>query len=386
MFLDRLIATNAPLAELALSWAADGVILPDTYLIDLDMIEKNARAMQSAADARSIALYFMLKQFGRNPLVGKRLAELEFAGAVCVDYREALVLLEAGVPLAHVGHLVQTPRAALGRILESRPHKMTVYSVEKAAEIGAEAAAQGFIQPIMLRVIGPDDVLYPGQYGGFSLKELPQTIDELEKIKGIRLAGACSFPCMLFSTETLDVEPLPNAFTVRAAAEQLRERGYDSIELNMPSNSCVHTVELVSTLGGTHMEPGHGLSGTTPYHAAHSDAAEGIGYAYVSEVSHNLGGHAYCYGGGHYRRGHTATALIGRSLDKACRTHVITPADENIDYYFELSNEAEVGDPVLMCFRTQMFVTRSRVAVVSGLSQGVPHLEGLFDTQGHQIG
>ncbi len=385
MFLDRLLETNAALAELALSWTADGTILPDTYLIDLDMIEQNARALKAAADARNIALYFMLKQFGRNPLVGKRLAELGYEGAVCVDYREALTLLEAGVPIAHVGHLVQTPHAALGRILEARPRIITVYSLEKAAEIGAEASAQGFIQPIMLRVLGPDDVLYPGQYGGFSLEELPQTIGELEKTKGIRIAGACSFPCMLFSAETHEVEPLPNAHTVRAAAEQLRKRGYDNLELNMPSNSCVHTVGLVSSLGGTHMEPGHGLSGTTPYHAAHSTAAEGVGYVYASEVSHNLGGHAYCYGGGHYRRGHVAAALVGRSLDTARRAQVITPADESIDYYFELSDEAKVGDPVLMCFRTQMFVTRSHVAVVSGLSQGAPRLEGLFDTHGRRI-
>ena len=133
------------------------------------------------------------------------------------------------------------------------------------------------------------------------------------------------------------------------------------------------------------MEPGHGLSGTTPYHATHSDEPEGVAYAYVSEVSHDLGDVSYCYGGGHYRRGHLSGALVGRSLDAACRVGAIPPTDESIDYHFELSRALPVGEPVLMCFRTQLFVTRSEVAVVSGLSEGKPCLEGIFDTQGRRV-
>lgn len=387
MFLDRLLKTNEPLAQLAFAWQQDGTVLPDTYLIDLDMLTKNAESIKAAADAHDIKLYFMLKQLGRNPILAHHLANLGYAGAVCVDFREALVMAEAGVPLGNVGHLVQTPRAAMERIVAARPDIMTVYSVEKAAEIGAAAKSQGFEQPIMLRVIGEGDMLYPGQYGGFPLVELGATVDAIEALPGVRIAGVCSFPCLLFSEEAGRVVPTLNADTVRRAAAALEARGYHDLQLNMPSASCTDTVGLVAELGGTHMEPGHGLSGTTPWHAcpAGANAPEGVAYAYVSEVSHNLDGRSYCYAGGHYRRGHLSSALVGTSLGSAKHVHVTPPADECIDYHFELSEPSRVDDGVLMCFRTQLFVTRSEVAVVSGLSHGKPQLEGIFDTQGHQL-
>ena len=82
MFLDRLVQTNAPLAELALAWEAGGTLLPDTYVVDLDMIRKNAQLIKDAADENGVSLYFMLKQLGRNPLVGRALAEMGYVRGV----------------------------------------------------------------------------------------------------------------------------------------------------------------------------------------------------------------------------------------------------------------------------------------------------------------
>lgn len=385
MFLDRLLATNPALADLALAWERDGVLGPDTYVLDLDAIRENARMMRAEADSFGISLYFMLKQIGRNPLVGLALAREGLAGAVCVDWREALVLAQAGVPLGNVGHLVQTPVSAIAPVLAARPEVMTVYSVEKARQIGAEATRQGFEQPVLLRVLDEGDTLYSGQYGGFALSGLERAVRELEAVRGVRIAGACSFPCFLCSEGTGEVEELHNAATVRHAVEVLKALGYEGLQANMPSVSCAHTVALAARAGATHLEPGHGLTGTTPYHATHPDACERVAYAYVSEVSHTLGGGSFCYGGGHYRRGHVHGAIVGDSAEKGVRMTVTPPTDESIDYHFALSEAAPVGTPVLMCFRTQVFVTRSEVAVVSGLSSGAPVLEGVFDSQGRRL-
>lgn len=381
MFLERLLNTNEPLVSVAFDMQQHGVILPDTYILDLDMITCNAEAMKKEADSYGIKLYFMLKQLGRNPLVAKRIQEIGFEGVVCVDFREALTMKENGIRLGNVGHLVQTPWAAMEEIVAAHPDIMTVYSVEKAKEIGKAAVRHGFVQPIMLRVLGKDDDLYPGQCGGFPLENLDAVVKEIERIDGVHIAGVCSFPCLLYSDEAHEVMPMPNAETVKQAAQRLEELGYKDLELNMPSVSCTATIPEVAKLGGTHMEPGHGLTGTTPYHRDH-DAVEGIGYVYVSEVSHSLGSKSYCYGGGHYRRSHVAGALVGISTSDMKVVHVTPPTDESIDYHFELSESCHIDDCVIMCFRTQIFVTRSEVAVVSGISTGAPKLEGIYDSQG----
>lgn len=386
MFLDRLLATNPALAELSLDWHASGVVEPDTYLLDLDTIRENARAMLAEATPRGVSLYYMLKQIGRNPLVAQALQEEGLAGAVCVDWREAQTFAATpGVRLGNVGHLVQTPVHALGRILAARPEVVTVYSLEKAAQVGAEAARQGFVQPLLLRVLDEGDTLYSGQYGGFYLRELPEVLERLEAMPGVRVGGACSFPCFLYDDAAGDVAELRNAETVRRAIAFMRERGYEDLQANIPSASCTHVVPMAAAAGATHIEPGHGLTGTTPYHAAHLDAVERVAYAYVSELSHNLDGRGYCYGGGHYRRGHVHGALVGNCLATARRVDVTPPTDESIDYHFELSEPGRVGEGVLMCFRTQVFVTRSQVAVVSGLASGAPVLEGVFDAQGRRV-
>ena len=64
---------------------------------------------------------------------------------------------------------------------------------------------------------------------------------------------------------------------------------------------------------------------------------------------------------------------------------MIPPTDESIDYHFELSENSKVGDTVIMAFRSQIFVTRSDVAVVSGIQTGQPRIEGIYDSLGKQI-
>ena len=99
----------------------------------------------------------------------------------------------------------------------------------------------------------------------------------------------------------------------------------------------------------------------------------------MSEVSHNFQGKAYCYGGGHYRRSHVKQALVGRSEETGRILSVLPPSDESIDYHFGLSRTCEVGETVVMAFRSQIFVTRSDVVLVEGISSGTPKIIGIYE-------
>ena len=112
MFLVTLFARTQPLERLGIEWQQNGVILPDTYLLDYDTILENARSIKQAGDANGVQNFFMLKQIGRNPLIARALTDMGYVGAVCVDFREALTMVENQIPLGNVGHLVQIPRAA----------------------------------------------------------------------------------------------------------------------------------------------------------------------------------------------------------------------------------------------------------------------------------
>lgn len=384
MFLQKTMTANRPLIDFAFAAHARGDLLPNTYLLDLDALTANASAMLATAREHSVSLYFMLKQLGCNPEVARRLTSLGFSGAVAVDSREALHYKHAGIPLGNIGHLVQIPDGALGELLDARPQIVTVYSLEKARKISALAGVRGMVQDVMLRVVGHDDMLYSGQVAGFPLEELPRVAEMLKALPHIRVAGVCAFPCFLYDELAGDILPTSNTDTVRTAAGILRELGCPITQLNMPSVTCTHAIPKVAAAGGTHAEPGHGLTGTTPWHLGH--AGETPALVYLSEVSHNYGGKGYCYGGGHYRRGHMAHALVGTSADSAKELGITPPDLDSIDYHFTLERPCAVGDAVVMAFRTQIFVTRSDLALVEGLSSGAPRVTALYDALGNRKG
>ncbi|NFF79507.1 YhfX family PLP-dependent enzyme, partial [Clostridium sporogenes] len=91
------------------------------------------------------------------------------------------------------------------------------------------------------------------------------------------------------------------------------------------------------------------------------------------------------YGGGNYRRSHMSKALVGKSIEDSIKVKASVPPLESIDYYITLRSNANVGDTVVMSYRTQIFVTRSSVAVVKGIKEGKPKLLGIYDSQGRKI-
>ncbi|HHX8195329.1 TPA: YhfX family PLP-dependent enzyme [Yersinia enterocolitica] len=382
MLLKALQKQNPALIEVALLLWKQGVIRPDSYVIDVDQVKQNASLLLETATRYGITLYLMSKQFGRNPLLCKLLLECGYQGIVAVDFKEARQLYQYNLPVAHVGHLVQIPSAMVDEVVSRQPEVITVYSIDKAREIAAAAVRQNKEQALLLKVCHHGDLVYPGQEAGFSLDELPTVIREIKTIPGIRLVGVTHFPCMLFDNEKGKTLPSPNLNTLIEAKSILEQQGIKVEQVNGPSATGVESLPQLVKWGVTHAEPGHSLTGTMPSNQQ-GNQPEHVAMLYLTEVSHCHQGKSYCYGGGYYRRGHLNNALV---YDQQWHTaKVVSPANDSIDYTLGLTEPFTIGSPVVMCFRTQIFVTRSDVVLVAGIQSGHPTLLGIFDSQGNTI-
>ena len=383
MFVERLQKDNPKFIEAIVRLQQAGKLLPDSYAVDMEQFRANAKAIVESANAKGIKLYFMLKQIGRNPVLGQELMKLGYAGAVVVDFKEAQVMMRHNIPIGNVGHLVQIPEGMVKEVVAYGPEVITVYTADKVRSISRAAAELGREQKLLIRVFGDGDMIYPGQTAGIHLNDLAAFIEEIRDLPGIRIAGITSFPCFLYSAEAGDIAPTANLQTVLKAKQILIEQGIEPEIINTPSTTCCRTLELMAEFGCNCGEPGHGLTATTPNHVD-SVQPEKACIAYVSEVSHNFDGLGYCYGGGFYRRSHVENALVGRSADALRPMKVIPPSVEAIDYHFGLSEGCCVGETVIMAFRFQVFVTRSDMVLIEGVSSGEPVVSGVWDSLGNQ--
>ena len=383
MFVERLQKDNPKFIEAIVRLQQAGKLLPDSYAVDMEQYRANAKAIVESANAKGIKLYFMLKQLGRNPVLARELVKLGYAGAVVVDFKEAQVMMRHNIPIGNVGHLVQIPEGMVKEVVAYGPEVITVYTADKVRSISRAAAELGREQKILVRVFGDGDMIYPGQTAGVHLNDLSAFLAEIRSLPGIRVAGITSFPCFLYSAEEDDIAPTPNLQTVLKAKDILIENGIEPQIINTPSTTCCRTLERMAEYGCNCGEPGHGLTATTPHHVA-SEQPERSCIAYVSEVSHNFDGLGYCYGGGFYRRSHVENALVGRSADALRPMKVIPPSVEAIDYHFGLSEGCAVGETVIMAFRFQVFVTRSDMVLLEGVSSGEPVVSGVWDSLGNE--
>lgn len=390
MFLPVTLKRNPTLVETAVNLHRRGEILPNTYVLDLDAIALNTRRLSQEADEAGITLYMMTKQIGRNPEVAKVIAQNGIEQAVTVDPWEAVTLGRAGVKLGNVGHLVQIPSHMVEMILDFRPKVVTVFSVTKAEEISRVAGKKGFTQDLLLKVVGENDVIYEGQQGGFKESELLAAAKEIHKLPSVRIVGVTAFPCFLFNSEKGDLEQTANAHTAIRCAERLTQELHITLEqINLPSATSVYSIPILAEIGATHGEPGHALTGTTPLHQQ-SGQTEIPAMVYVSEISHVYEDKAYAFGGGFYSRSNVKQAIVGKNMREMQHRFVnvreIPP--EYIDYYgtLEMGDQPiEVGDTVIYAFRTQIFVTRSEVALVEGIQNGKPRLKAIYDSLGKKL-
>lgn len=379
MFLTKTIEKNKRLIDVAISLHTQGLIEPDTYVIDVDQTLQNAKAILDRANEIGITLFFMMKQLGRNPYIAKKLIEIGYHSAVVVDYREAQVMMDNNIPLGNVGHLVQIPKFQLERILKYGTEVVTVFSLDKLKEINEICKKIGKIQNVIVKVIDDGDMIYPGQDGGIKLEELEKFVNSARQLPNIKLVGVTVFPAFLFDTKDEELSFTHNYETGMKAVDLLNRLGCPVTHVNMPSTTSSLTLKKMVGTPITHGEPGHGLTGTTPIHAS-IDCIEIPSIVYVSEISHCVNERSYCYGGGYYRRSHLKHALIN---DEIVETYPVQP--ENIDYYLGVHGSHPVSSTVVMAFRFQIFVTRSKVVLVENIKSSNPKIVGIYDSQGRLV-
>jgi predicted amino acid racemase len=394
VFLEVLRRRNPRFVETAISLHQQGQLPANTYVIDLDMVEANARIIKAEADRLNLKVLAMTKQMGRNPSFAQALITGGIDKVVAVDMAGARACKRAGMGIGHLGHLVQIPRSESAEAAGLEPDYWTVYTEEKAKEAARASAKIGREQPFLARIHARGDTFYRGHEGGFEAADIVELAETLDALPGARFAGITTFPALLFDQESRSVKPTPNLATLETAARQLMHAGRSGLEMNAPGTTSTRVLELLASAGATQCEPGHGLTGSTPWHAL-EDLPELPAALYLSEVSHLHGNDAYCFGGGLYIDpvfpSYDVKALVSSepTVSKDRLYSVEIPPPSAIDYYgmIDYSSRAKpaTGDSVVFGFRAQAFVTRANTAGVSGISRGEPKVEGIYDGLGNRI-
>ncbi|MEC5425213.1 YhfX family PLP-dependent enzyme [Virgibacillus sp. C22-A2] len=379
MFLDVTQRRNPELINAGITFHQSGEIPPNTYLVDVDVIKENTKMLAAMASKQNMELYFMSKQLGRFPEVAKIIAGSGITKAVAVDFDEGKVLADNGIPIGNIGHLVQPGKHQWQEVLSWKPEVVTIFSRERALQLSNAAITEGVCQDILLKVVGPDDNIYECQEGGIPLADLDLAIDQIQSLDGVTIVGVTTFPNLELAEDKNGMVPTNNLTTLLEAKKILAKKGIPIKQVNGPSGTSCETIPFLANQGVTHGEPGHGLTGTTPLHAFR-DLPEKPAIIYVSEVSHKYRENYQVIAGGYYGRSNMRGCLVGHDPNtihnQYVQAHQSNP--EAIDYYGSIESSSsftiEIGDTAIFAFRTQIFVTRSHVALVEGIQSGEPKL------------
>ena len=107
-------------------------------------------------------------------------------------------------------------------------------------------------------------MFYRGHEGGFAAEGVIETADALDRVAGARFSGITTFPALLFDTQSRKLVPTANFTTLERARAALAKAGRSSIEINAPGTSSTVAFSTLANAGANKVEPGHGLTGTTP--------------------------------------------------------------------------------------------------------------------------
>ena len=397
MFLQSLLRKNPAFVEAVVALHQAGSIPTNSYAVDIDAIAANTSHLMGEARALGLTVYAMTKQLGRAPGVLDAMSGAGVDGYVAVDMDCARPISANGHNLGHIGHLVQVTAGETGEAVAMRPDYWTVFSPNKAAEASAAASRIGRVQDLLVRVFAPDDEFYPGHEGGIPLEDLPAMIAHIAGLPGARFAGLTTFPALLFNPATGRARITPNMTTLARASElaqQYLDEDQEILQINAPGTTSTAVLAQLAEAGATQVEPGHGLTGTTPLHAV-DDLPEQPAVCYISEIAHIHQGTPFCFGGGLYIDpvfgDYQTTAVVARDPGEVATKPIPVdmPDPAAIDYYAKLNPESDrtvsEGDTVVFGFRIQAFVTRAFVAGVAGVRSGAPSVAGIWDVLGNPV-
>ncbi|MBI1751743.1 MAG: alanine racemase [Acidobacteria bacterium] len=394
MFLQSLKARNPELIRAAVRFHREGSIPANSYVLDLDAMEENARLLSAEAAKHGLRVFGMAKQFSRHAQALNAVAKGGIDAFVAVDLACARAIHGNGHRLGHLGHLVQIPQAEAATAMAMTPDYWTVFSLDKAREISEHCRRKGSVQSLLLRIHAEGDTFYHGHEGGFSAETLETAVEAIQAMEGLRFAGLTSFPALLYDGKAQEVLPTHNLATLKQAAARLSGGAGRHIEINAPGTTSCVALQTLAEAGATQVEPGHALTGTTPLHAVR-ELPERPAMLHLSEVSHAHGGKPFFFGGGLYIDpvfpDYPLKALVGADPDALMAQEVAAeiPPDSAIDYYGILhpskSQRIRTGDTVILGFRAQAFVTRAYVVGIEGLASGQPQVSGIHSSDGRDV-
>ncbi len=393
MFLKSLINRNPTFVRSAIRLHRSGDIPTNSYVIDLDTLEANTRHIVGEAQKYDLTVFAMTKQIGRNPAALDVIAGAGVDGFVAVDMDCARPIAVRGHKVGHLGHLVQIPAGETAEGISFEPLCWTVFSKNKIDAVANAARKARVTQNLLVRVYDKDDRFYDGHEGGVPFADLPQVIGYINGLEGVHFSGVTTFPALLFNERDGEVEKTPNLATLARAAQVAYECTGRKPQVNAPGTTSGAVLSLLKEAGATQVEPGHGLTGTTPLHAVR-DLPEKPAVLYMSEIAHIHQGTPFCFGGGLYIdpvfEPYDVRALVTNDPEQISNSPVpiAIPDPAAIDYYAKLTppkgRVIQEGDSVVLGFRIQAFVTRAWVVAVSGVRAGSPRVVGVWNSYGQQ--
>ena len=388
--LDIIERRNPELLRYAVELHQRGDIVPGTYVVDLDAVAENVGIVRNCATDLGLGVYVMTKQWNRNPSINRLMVSEGLSSFVAVDIQCAKEIHGQGLQVGHVGHLVQIPRSQIEQVLLMTPEVWTVYGYDNAVLVSQAAERLGVRQDLLLKVIGPTDVSYPGQEGGIPIDQVVEVARMISDLPGVAIVGTTGFPCVLYDPEAGSVQAMPNLASVAEGAKRLsRDAGVEIRQINCPGTSSCTSMEVVKRHGGTHVEPGNSLWGTAPQQLFGSDPGTPA-VVFVTEVSHIEEERAFVFARGFApdvlaEAMAVTEAFVGGTPDSALASRAAFELVEagrtyHSWLYPRSGQRVTPGDSAVFFFRPQVFVSgHASVAAVSGLRSGAPALESVHD-------